>query len=140
MRRLAPFVLLAAFRRWPPSACRRQGQFGHVPPDVRAWFKSVIAPNGVPCCDEFGRTSHHYDVRGGAYWVPIEGQWMQVPDRAVIRDQGNPIGEAVVWYVHHRGTSSSAASCRRTRCRPQNTSLRANGVRIRATRWLAMTK
>ena len=44
------------------------------------------------------------DVRGGAYWVPIEGQWMQVPDRAVIRDQGNPIGEAVVWYVHHRGS------------------------------------
>ena len=29
---------------------------------------------------------------------------MQVPDRAVIRDQGNPIGEAVVWYVHHRGS------------------------------------
>ncbi len=44
-----------------------------------------------------------YDVRGGTYWVPIEGQWMQVPERAVIRDQGNPIGEAVVWYVHHRG-------------------------------------
>ena len=28
----------------------------------------------------------------------------QVPERAVIRDQGNPIGEAVVWYVHHRGS------------------------------------
>ena len=27
-----------------------------------------------------------------------------VPERAVIRDQGNPIGEAVVWYVHHRGS------------------------------------
>jgi hypothetical protein len=36
--------------------------------------------------------------------VPIEGQWMAVPDRAVIRDHGNPIGEAVVWYVHHRGS------------------------------------
>ena len=45
-----------------------------------------------------------YDVRAGAYWVPIEGQWMQVPERAVIRDQGNPVGEAVVWYVHHRGS------------------------------------
>ena len=31
-------------------------------------------------------------------------QWMQVPPRAVIRDHGNPIGEAVVWYVHHRGS------------------------------------
>jgi hypothetical protein len=22
----------------------------------------------------------------------------------VIRDGGNPVGEAVVWYVHHRGS------------------------------------
>ena len=26
------------------------------------------------------------------------------PTRAVIRDHGNPVGEAVVWYVHHRGS------------------------------------
>jgi hypothetical protein len=58
----------------------------------------------VPCCDESDGHRTTYDVRGGAYWVPIEGQWMQVPERAVIRDQGNPIGEAVVWYVHHRGS------------------------------------
>ena len=72
--------------------------------DIRAWFKSVIAPNGVPCCDISDGHRTTYDVRAGAYWVPIEGQWMAVPDRAVIRDQGNPIGEAVVWYVHHRGS------------------------------------
>src|SRR5438105_800764 len=78
--------------------------FRPVPPDIRAWFKSVIAPNGVPCCDESDGHRTTYDVRGGAYWVPIEGQWMQVPERAVIRDRGNPIGEAVVWYVHHRGS------------------------------------
>ena len=81
-----------------------RGQFGNVSPQVRAWFKSVIAPNGVPCCDESDGHRTTYDVRGGAYWVPIEGQWMQVPERAVIRDHGNPIGEAVVWYVHHRGS------------------------------------
>jgi hypothetical protein len=27
----------------------------------------------------------------------------------VVRDRGNPVGEAVVWYVHHRG--SSIISC-----------------------------
>jgi hypothetical protein len=41
--------------------------------------------------------------REGAYWVPIEGQWMQVPAHAIIRDRGNPVGEAVVWHVHHCG-------------------------------------
>ena len=42
-------------------------------------------------------------MRAGAFWVPIEGTWMQVPERAVIRDAGNPVGEAIVWYVRHRG-------------------------------------
>lgn len=105
MRRLAPLFLLAGLSVLTNSALAvDRGQFGHVPPDIRAWFKSVIAPNGVPCCDESDGHRTTYDVRGGAYWVPIEGQWMQVPERAVIRDQGNPIGEAVVWYVHHRGS------------------------------------
>src|SRR5947208_13800258 len=105
MRRLAPFVLLACLSVLASAALAvDRGQFDHVPPDIRAWFKSVIAPNGVPCCDVSDGHRTTYDVRAGAYWVPIEGQWMQVPERAVIRDQGNPIGEAVVWYVHHRGS------------------------------------
>ena len=28
----------------------------------------------------------------------------QVPEGAVIRNQGNPVGEAVVWYVNRRGS------------------------------------
>lgn len=80
-----------------------RGQFGDVPEDIRAWFKSVIAPNGVPCCDISDGHRTEYEFRGGAYWVPIEGVWTEVPTRAVIRDRGNPVGEAVVWYVHHRG-------------------------------------
>lgn len=80
------------------------GQYENVPADIRAWFKSVIAPNGVPCCDISDGHRTEYDFREGAYWVPIEGQWMAVPERAIIRNRGNPVGEAVVWYVHHRGS------------------------------------
>jgi hypothetical protein len=29
---------------------------------------------------------------------------MEVPSHAIIRDRGNPVGQAVVWYVHHRGS------------------------------------
>jgi len=79
------------------------GQYNDVPADIRAWFKSVMAPNGVPCCDISDGHRTEYDVREGIYWVPIEGQWMAVPERAIIRDRGNPVGQAVVWYVHHRG-------------------------------------
>ena len=105
MRRLAHFVLLASLSVLASTALAfDNGQYDNVAPDIRAWFKSVMAPNGVPCCDISDGHRTSYDVREGAYWVPIEGQWMVVPDRAVIRDRGNPVGEAVVWYVHHRGS------------------------------------
>jgi hypothetical protein len=36
--------------------------------------------------------------------APKQGLWWQVPERAIIRNQGNPVGEAVVWYVNQRGS------------------------------------
>ena len=55
------------------------------------------------CCDIADGHRTIYDVRAGAYWVPIDGVWWAVPDDAVVRDAGNPLGEAVVWYVSVRG-------------------------------------
>src|ERR1700748_3940834 len=102
MRRLAPGCLLACPAGLTgPAPVFENGQYNDVPADIRAWFKSVMAPNGVPCCDISDGHRTEYDVRNGAYWVPIEGTWMEVPSRAIIRDRGNPVGQAVVWYVHH---------------------------------------
>jgi hypothetical protein len=81
-----------------------RGQYEDVPADIRAWFKGVVSPSGVPCCDISDGHRTAYDLRAGAYWVPIDGLWWQVPERAVIRNQGNPVGEAVVWYVNLRGS------------------------------------
>ena len=104
MRRLTHGAVLAWLAMMAGAALAfDNGQYDNVPADIRAWFKSVIAPNGVPCCDISDGHRTSYDVRGGTYWVPIEGEWMMVPERAIIRDRGNPVGEAVVWYVHHRG-------------------------------------
>jgi hypothetical protein len=105
MRKLTQ-VLVAACVALLASAALAfdNGQYNDVPPDIRAWFRNVLAPNGVPCCDISDGHRTEYDVRNGAYWVPIEGEWMLVPERAVIRNAGNPVGEAVVWYVHHRGS------------------------------------
>ena len=104
MRR-ALLVLLASVCALASAALALdKGQYDKVSPDIRAWFKSVIAPNGVPCCDVSDGHRTDYDFRQGSYWVPIEGQWTMVPERAIIRDRGNPIGQAVVWYVHHRGS------------------------------------
>ena len=80
-----------------------RGQFEDVPDDIRAWFKGVRSPAGLPCCDIADGHRTIYDVRGGAYWVPIDGVWWRVPEKAVVRKAGNPLGEAVVWYVSIRG-------------------------------------
>jgi hypothetical protein len=104
MRRFAQIGLMACASALGSAALAfDNGQYDNVPPDIRAWFKGVVAPNGVPCCDIADGHRTEYDYRDGAYWVPIEGQWMPVPAHAIIRDRGNPVGEAVVWYVHHRG-------------------------------------
>ena len=78
-------------------------QFENVPNDIRAWFKGVRSPAGVPCCDISDGHRTEYDVRAGAYWVPINGLWWQVSEKAIVRNSGNPLGEAVVWYVSLRG-------------------------------------
>jgi len=99
MRRLAQVVLLACLSALTSAALAfDNGQYDNVPADIRAWFK-----NGVPCCDISDGHRTEYDFRDGAYWVPIEGEWMAVPERAIIRDRGNPVGQAVVWYVRHSG-------------------------------------
>ena len=79
------------------------GQYENVPADIRAWFKGVIAPNGVPCCDIADGHRTEYDFREGAYWVPIEGQWMAGAHMPSSATAATPSVEAVVWYVHHRG-------------------------------------
>lgn len=99
------FASLAALMSAAPTSSYAvdRGQFENVPDNIRSWFRGVRSPTGVPCCDISDGHRTDYDVRGGNYWVPIDGEWMQVPDRAIIREGGNPVGEAVVWYVHHRG-------------------------------------
>ena len=88
MRKLVPITLLLACCALAGTALAfDNGQYENVPPDIRAWFKGVIAPNGVPCCDISDGHRTEYDYREGAYWVPIEGQWMQVPAHAIIRDR-----------------------------------------------------
>ncbi len=104
MRRFAQVALFTCASVMAGAALAfDNGQYDDVPADIRAWFKSVRAPNGVPCCDMADGHRTEYDFHNGTYWVPIEGQWVAVPERAIVRDRGNPIGQAVVWYVHHGG-------------------------------------
>jgi hypothetical protein len=85
------------------------GRYEDMPADIRAWFRNVLAPNGLPCCDISDGHRTDYDMRNGAYWVPIDGAWIEVPERAVIHGARNPVGQGVVWYVHQQ--DSIVISC-----------------------------
>jgi hypothetical protein len=98
-------IVLAALALCTPAVARDNGQFGNVPPDVRAWFKGVKSPTGIPCCDIADGHPTDYDMRENRYWVPINGQWIAVPPEAVVHDEGNPTGDAVVWYTVYNGTA-----------------------------------
>ena len=103
MRQSAQLVLLMSLTFFTGAAhAVDRGQFENVPDDIRAWFKGVRSQDGVPCCDISDGHRTEYDVRAGAYWVPIDGLWRRVR-KGDIRYAGNPLGEAVVWYVSLRG-------------------------------------
>lgn len=78
------------------------GQYEGVDPNVRAWFKSVRSPHGVPCCDiaDGHRVSYEIDPKiESGYRAFFEGEWREIPKDALVTNAGNPVGEAVVWYV-----------------------------------------
>ena len=78
------------------------GQWNDVPYNVRSWFKSVRSPNGVPCGDISDGHRTQMDIRPDGYWIPgplKETEWIPVPPEAVVYNAGNPVSEAVVWWV-----------------------------------------
>jgi hypothetical protein len=80
-----------------------RGQFADVPDNIRSWFKSVTGPSGIPCCDISDGHRTSWEMRGQSYFVPVEGEWVEIPPGTIVRNAGNPFGEAVVWYVRYGG-------------------------------------
>jgi hypothetical protein len=74
------------------------GKFANEPDEIRGWFKNAKAPNGGACCDQADGHRTEYEIRENHYWVLIDGAWVVVPAQAVIHNEPNPVGEAVVWY------------------------------------------
>ena len=85
------------------------GQYGNVDPKIRSWFEGVRSPHGVPCCSMADGHETVYDIRNDGYWVPIEGEWLQVPPESIVHTT-NPNGSAIVWWVK-QGNSTIYIRC-----------------------------
>jgi len=74
-----------------------------VTPQQDSWFKSLKSGKG-PCCggpnvDGTALADADWDSRDGRYRVKIKGEWIDVPDEAVLK-QPNLYGQTMVW-IHY---------------------------------------
>ncbi len=72
------------------------GQFANSP--LKPWFDRLASGKGLCCsfADGVSVQDVDWDTQDGRYRVRLNGQWIVVPDDAVITEP-NRFGPAVVW-------------------------------------------
>ena len=84
---------------------RDDGRFANSP--LKEWFDRLASRNGLCCAfaDGVSVQDVDWDTEGGHYRVRIHGDWVVVPDDAVVTEP-NRFGPAVVWpYTDRFGTT-----------------------------------
>ena len=87
---------------------RDDGRFANSP--LKQWFDSLKSGKGPCCSDADGVTvsDPDWDSKNGHYRVRLDGEWIDVPDDAVIT-QPNRFGRTVVWPIE--GTTGKSIRC-----------------------------
>ena len=87
------------------AIARDDGRYSASP--LKPWFDSLKSGKG-PCCsdaDGFAVMDPDWESKDGHYRVRIEGEWIVVPDDAVITEP-NRAGRTMVWPIKETlGTS-----------------------------------
>ena len=83
------------------SHARDDGRFANSP--LKGWFDRLASKNGLCCAfaDGVSVQDVDWDTQDGHYRVRIQGEWIEVPDAAVITEP-NRFGPAVVWPYNDR--------------------------------------
>ena len=103
---LAPGAFLAG-----NAVARDDGRYANSP--LKPWFDSLRSGKGPCCSDADGSVVADVDweSKDGHYRVRLWGQWIDVPDDAVITEP-NRAGRTMVWPCKGaRSGFRSAASC-----------------------------
>jgi hypothetical protein len=88
---------------WPLhlALARDDGRYANSP--LKAWFDSLKSGRG-PCCsdaDGLAVADPDWDMQGAHYRVRLDGEWIVVPDDAVITEP-NRAGRTMVWPIYYR--------------------------------------
>jgi hypothetical protein len=86
----------------PASRARDlDGRYAAQNPELHRWFESLRSGKG-PCCSDADGTAVSdvdWETANGHYRVRLDGEWVDVPDEAVITEP-NRIGRTMVWPIH----------------------------------------
>lgn len=95
-RILAALLMLAT-----PALARDDGRYAQSP--LKEWVRGLKDKNGTPCCDEAdGEDVEGWDTTGGIYRVKVKGEWLEVPDAALLAIP-NRLGFARAWVYYSEG-------------------------------------
>jgi hypothetical protein len=77
-------------------SARDDGRYANSP--LKTWFDQLASGKGLCCsfADGVSVEDVDWDTQDGRYRVRIQGQWLLVPDVAVVTEP-NRFGPAVVW-------------------------------------------
>jgi hypothetical protein len=78
------------------AAARDDGRYANSP--LKGWFEGLASGKGLCCsfADGVSIKDVDWDTEGGHYRVRLYGEWIVVPDNAVVTEP-NRFGLAVVW-------------------------------------------
>ena len=97
---LACVMLLLALAAPNSRARDLDGRYAAQNPELHQWFESLRSGKGPCCSDADGASVSDVDweTKAGHYRVRIDGQWIDVPDEAVITEP-NRVGRTMVWPI-----------------------------------------
>jgi hypothetical protein len=92
-------AIVAAFCAVLSAAkARDDGRYAGVDPETRAWFNRLASGKGLCCsiADGVEIDNPDVDMHGAHYFVRVDGEWIEVPDAALILEPSK-VKRAVVW-------------------------------------------
>jgi len=106
-------MLLVVSSLFVPSkvSARDDGRYASENPELHKWFDQLASAKGLCCsfADGVSVENVDWDTLNGRYRVRIQGQWVVVPDAAVVTEP-NRFGPAVVW-PYQDGTGATQIRC-----------------------------
>lgn len=99
---LIVMALAALFIMVRPARGMDDGRYANSP--LKSWFDGLRSGRGPCCSDADGNVvlDADWDVVEGHYRVRIQGEWVEVPDDALLREP-NKFGRTMVWPMFNNG-------------------------------------